>query len=406
MAELQKKQSVILVIDDEEIIRETFSFFLEDFGFSVMKASNGLEGLEIFQSNPIDLVLTDLIMPRMNGLEVLKKIKKISPETPQIVCSGTGVIGDAVEALQSGAWGYLLKPIENFSIMLHSIKSALEKAELIRDNKEYQEHLESQTKELKKSLDTLKKTQSRLIESEKMAALGSLVAGVSHEINTPIGIGITIASHITERAQVIKSKYRENALSSKDFEEFIETVSESSAILQMNMNHAGNLIHSFKQVAVDQSSEEKRSFQICRYLDEVLTSLRSEYKKGGHIIKVFCPVSLTIESYPGAFSQIITNLILNSVHHGFKNKEGGKISINIKKTQSGLELTFRDNGIGIPRENIKRVFEPFFTTERAGEGSGLGLNIVYNLITQTLGGTIECFSIEGEGTTFKMTLPF
>ncbi|MBI9103060.1 MAG: hybrid sensor histidine kinase/response regulator [Spirochaetales bacterium] len=429
-----KKRASILVIDDEKIIRQTFTFFLEDFNYRVLTAENGKKGIEVFEQEDVDLVLTDLRMPELNGLDVIIHIREVSPETPLIVCSGTGIIGDAVEALQKGAWGYLLKPIEDFSVMLHAVSSALEKAQLRKENKAYQQHLEGlvaerteklkeanreltrhkenleeivkeRTRELESSLENLRLAQSRLVESEKMAALGGLVAGVSHEINTPVGIGVTIASHLEERTGEILDRYKANEITTEEFEEFLSTLKESSSMLRINMDRAANLINSFKQVAVDQSSEERRPFTICKYLNEILTSMRSEYKNSGHKIEVLCSERIIVNSYPGALAQIMTNLIMNSIYHGFNQIENGHITIRVEDSGDDIRIIYRDNGKGIPKEHMKKIFEPFFTTNRSGGGSGLGLNIVYNLVTQTLHGRIECTSKLQEGTRFTIEFP-
>ena len=430
----EKKQKSILVIDDEEIIRDTFTFFLEDYNYNVLTAKNGFAGLEIFENEAVDLVITDLRMPGMHGLDVLEKISSISPETPLIVVSGTGYIADAVSALQKGAWDYLLKPIGDFTVLLHAVRNALEKALLRKENKKYQEHLETlvaerteklkeanrelrihknnleelvdeRTAELKESLENLKKAQSRLIETEKMAALGSLVAGVSHEINTPIGIGVTIASHLENVAEQISRKYNKGDISSDEFETFLTTINESASMLRINMERAADLIRSFKQVAVDQSSEEARKFGLCGYLKDIIISMRSELKKSRHVIEIECEKEINLTGYPGVFSQIMTNLIMNSIRHGFREKQSGTITVTLSREENRVKIVYRDNGKGISEEKIKRIYEPFFTTDRQKGGSGLGLNIVYNLVTQTLKGSIDCSSRLNLGTEFIIEFP-
>jgi signal transduction histidine kinase len=172
-----------------------------------------------------------------------------------------------------------------------------------------------------------------------------------------------------------------------------------------NLRRAADHIRSFKQVAVDQTSEDKRRFKLKDYLDEVLLSLHPTLKKTTHTIMVNCPDDLEIESYPGAFSQIITNFILNSLSHGFEHKEHGHILLDITCQNDTLQLRYSDNGKGIPQEECSRVFEPFYTTKRGQGGSGLGLHIVYNLVTQRLNGYIECESMSGIGTAFILQIP-
>ncbi|NEP85290.1 MAG: hypothetical protein F6K39_48715, partial [Okeania sp. SIO3B3] len=288
-----------------------------------------------------------------------------------------------------------------------------ERTEKLREtNQELQKHKEQlevlvseRTKELQDSLNELKLAQSRLIESEKMAALGSLVAGVAHEISTPVGIGVTIASHLEGRTGDIRQKYENDSMTAEAFEEFLGTAKESSDMLKLNMDRAAALITSFKQVAVDQSSEERRQFNIKKYIDEILISIRSEYKRSGHGIYVNCPENIKAFSYPGSLAQILTNLLMNSFRHAFPDDTRGEITIDVQVEEGIILLTYRDNGIGIPPENMKKIYEPFFTTNRSGGGSGLGLNIVYNQVTQNLQGHIECRSTPGEGTVFLIDFP-
>lgn len=253
--------------------------------------------------------------------------------------------------------------------------------------------------------DILKKQQKQLVESEKMSSLGGLVAGVAHEINTPVGIGVTTASSMESKAKKFSELYKTGKVSRADFEKFIENMVSSSSLLLSNLHRAAELIQSFKQVAVDQSSEQPRQFSLKEYIDEVLASLAPKIKKTQHQVNVTCQQDFTINSIPGALSQITTNLIMNSLQHGFENIEKGLITIDIKKEKSNAHLIYQDNGCGMSEENLKKIFEPFFTTKRGQGGSGLGMHIVYNLASQTLNGSINCTSTMDKGTTFDLIFP-
>ncbi|QEN05401.1 HAMP domain-containing protein [Thiospirochaeta perfilievii] len=278
-----------------------------------------------------------------------------------------------------------------------------------RELKAHRIHLEElvqqRTSELQESLDRLGKTKDQLVQSEKMASLGDLVAGVAHEINTPIGIGVTAASHLENETARFSKKYKSGEMSKSMFESYVDLASESSRMILSNLLRAANLIKSFKKVAVDQSSEEKRSFNLKEYIDEILLSIHSKFKHTNVNISVESLEEVIMDSYPGALSQIVTNLVMNSLQHGFENMEKGSITINILKNGEYSEIIYSDTGIGIDKEIQKRIFDPFFTTKRGQGGSGLGMNIVYNLVTQTLKGSIICESELGQGTTFKIRLP-
>lgn len=265
--------------------------------------------------------------------------------------------------------------------------------------------LENANMELTKTVVELKQTQAQLVESEKMAALGSLVAGVAHEINTPVGIGVTAASHLYDRVKAYQKMYENDTLKRTDFEELLFITSQSSSLVLSNLNRAIELISSFKQVAVDQSSGERRKFNVDKYTSEILLSLNYKLKKKKHKISVNCPENIEINSYPSAFYQIFTNLILNSVTHGFDESENGTILIDIILLNDRVHIVFSDDGKGIAPENLKRIFEPFYTTRRNIGGSGLGLHIVYNLVTQTLKGRIRCESEPEKGTSFFIDFP-
>lgn len=266
---------------------------------------------------------------------------------------------------------------------------------------EHKTHLEDlvkiRTLELENSINNLKTTQKKLIESEKMASLGELVAGISHEINTPIGIGVTATSYLKDILDDFSKNYLEDKISKSILEKYIKDADITTKIVLKNLKKAVGLIKSFKLVAVDQSSKEIREFLLNDYIYDILLSTHSKFKNTKHIINVNCDKDLTITSHPGAISQILTNLLLNSLKHGFENIEAGIISIIVEKKDKNIILTYRDNGTGISKENIKRVFDPFFTTKRGNGGSGLGMNIVYNLATQTLKGTISCKSLNEKG---------
>ena len=265
--------------------------------------------------------------------------------------------------------------------------------------------VETRTKELKENLKNLKLAQTQLVESEKMASLGNLVAGVAHEINTPVGISLTGITHFQHITTELKKLYDDNNLSQDEFEKYIKTSYEISDSVYKSLTRAAQLIRSFKQVAVDQSNEQLRNFNIKEYIEEVLLSLHNRIKKTKHNINIYCDKNLNIQSYPGAFSQILTNFIMNSLIHGFKNDKEGNIEIYVTQVDNNIEIIYKDNGKGINKTNLKKIFDPFFTTNRKGGGSGLGLNIVYNIVINRLHGKIKATSQINKGITFTITFP-
>lgn len=265
--------------------------------------------------------------------------------------------------------------------------------------------LKSSNTELQQTVTALRDAQDQLVESEKMASLGGLVAGVAHEINTPIGVGVTAASHLEDAITGIRERYDAGEMKRSDLEKFLEINAQSTKIVLSNLRRASDLIRSFKQVAVDQSSEEARTIKLHDYINEVLTSLRPQLKKTSHRIEFDCDDALAMDTYPGALSQIVTNFVMNSILHAFEPDDEGHIRISVANGGDSVSLRYSDDGKGMGEEQIARIYEPFFTTKRGSGGSGLGMHIVYNLITRTLGGRIDCTSEPGNGTRFDVTLP-
>ncbi|MDH5179177.1 MAG: ABC transporter substrate-binding protein [Gammaproteobacteria bacterium] len=262
--------------------------------------------------------------------------------------------------------------------------------------KEANEHLHS-------SLTHLRRTQSQLVQAEKMASLGGMVAGIAHEINTPIGVGVTAVSHLKMKLENYNFRYKNNTLTREDFEVLLTIAEETSRIIGSNLDRAADLIRSFKQVAVDQIIDEQRTIYIKTYCEEIFDSMIPILKSAGHTVNVKCHNELQITCNPGALFQIFTNLINNSVIHGFANLNNGLITIEVNKTEAGLiSIDYSDNGCGMDQETVQKVFEPFFTTRRGQGGTGLGMHIVYNLVTGSLHGQIECHSTVGEGVSFHI----
>ncbi|BEP28596.1 ATP-binding protein [Helicovermis profundi] len=280
------------------------------------------------------------------------------------------------------------------------INTQLKLEELHKNEKDKLEKmLDDKTKELET-------TMKELLEKEKLASLGSLVSGVAHEINTPLGVSITTASFIEDIITKNKKLTNSGKLSKSSFFQFLNNLDESIKILSINLLKAAELVNSFKKISVNQSHDEKTNFDLCKYTHEIVLSLKHEYKNTNHKINIDCDSSIIINSFPGAFSQILTNLIINTLKHGFSNKTNGNINIKIYKENHNIIISYSDDGYGIEKKVLPKIFNPFFTTNRNTGNSGLGLNIVYNIVTGKLKGKINCTSIPNKKTTFTIEFPF
>ena len=297
------------------------------------------------------------------------------------------------------------KPVGSFAMVTDITERKSWEEKIRRLNEDLENRVKERTAELEKSYKTLVEAQKKLVESEKMASLGGLVAGVAHEVNTPVGVSVTAASFLQEKTRQIAKTDPEDPGFRDKLRMYLKAAEDSSALILSNLKRAADLVAGFKQVAVDQTAGKRRRFNLKDYLDEVLVSMRPKFKHTKHSIVVDCPDDIEINSYPGAIAQIITNLVINSLVHGFDGVEKGDIHISIERVSDGIRLIYRDNGVGMEKEMVGRIFEPFFTTRRHAGGTGLGMHIVYNQVSQTLKGSIECKSAPGKGVEFKIFIP-
>jgi signal transduction histidine kinase len=256
------------------------------------------------------------------------------------------------------------------------------------------------------ALANLQAAQNSLIEAEKLAALGGLVAGVAHEVNNPVGISLTVASTLERRSEDFMKEVTSGDLRRSRLNEFLSTTLDASRQLSANLHRAGELIQSFKQVAVDRSHTEARVFDLKEATQQIIASLRPGLAKRKLDLSLECPDGISMNSYPGPYGQVLTNLFINSVTHGFRDDREGSIAIKIAELgDKYVSIEFADTGWGMSEDVRKHAFEPFYTTLRGQGGTGLGLHIVYNIVTQKLGGRIELSTRAGEGSTFHIVLP-
>jgi signal transduction histidine kinase len=306
--------------------------------------------------------------------------------------------------------------VDSFNQLTEEINDELIKKEaaqeaLAETNNKLEQRVEERTQnlqvaidELNNTLENLRSTQSQLIESEKLSSLGGMVAGVAHEINTPIGLCITTHSFIKDLFKDMKARFDAGTISKNNFTDFMLSMEESVDILSKNLERAAKLIKSFKHVSEDQAGEALRKFNLHEYLYEIHSTLNPKLKTTHHDVTIICPEDIELEGFPGALSQVITNLVMNSLLHGFEDIEHGKIVIKAEQQKNTVIIAYSDDGKGLSLESQAKIFEPFYTTKRGYGGTGLGMHLVYNLVSQTMQGTIQLQEVD-KGCTFLITIP-
>jgi len=260
-------------------------------------------------------------------------------------------------------------------------------------------------KDLKSSIQELSKAQDRLLEAEKMSSLGQLSAEVSHEINTPIGISITSTSYLADIINKLNQDINNQKISKRTIDLFIANAQQSVELLSSNLQRSAELITSFKQVAVDQTNDKVRLISVAKYLDEIIQSIHPKLKKTTHRIRINCDPHIEIYTHPGAIAQIIINLLINSIIHGFNEINRGEMTIDITLENYQLTINYRDNGVGLKPDELDQIFDAFYTTKIDKGGTGLGTHIVKNLVEDTLNGVIHVESQLGQGLYYQIILP-
>ena len=317
-------------------------------------------------------------------------------DTPLEISTGNeiGRVGQAMERMRVG--------------LLNAFEALRQHANTLED-KVAQRTTELQTtnSELTHTLNHLKTAQTSLVESEKLASLGRLVAGVAHELNTPLGNALTVVSTIEDRFNDLSVAIKSGAaLRKSDLIDLIDHTQHGHDLLRRNVEKAAELIRDFKQVAIDQSSEMRREFDLKQVIEETLITIRPRYKHTPFEIETELAEGVMMDSFPGPFGQVLTNLLLNALMHGFDGRETGTVKLTSARCIDGqVRITCEDNGVGMSEATRKRIFDPFFTTKMGRGGSGLGLNIVHNIVSGLLGGRVEVDSQRGHGTRFDILLP-
>jgi signal transduction histidine kinase len=411
------KQLKILNISKNRLNNTSFDKLYENKGLTNLDVSNNKidivpEGIGIFQQlSKLDLS-ENSILSLPDSLCLLEKLTDLKVKSSRVSISDIILPAKILN----------LKNLNEIDFV-HELMLTAKKSEIEKENKKlladfltiglifmvvvaifiyiFYRRYRHQKDMYKENYETLKKTKDMLIESEKLASLGSLVAGVAHEINNPLGIGVTDSSFLINKTRKIKDVYAEGKMTHEDFEDFLEDIIKISSRMNNNLLRAGSLVQSFKKLSVDQFVDEKSRFNVKAYFEELLLSLKPVFKGKEIDITLNGDDNIEINSNPGLFAQIITNFVINSVKHGFIDRNNGHIKLDIFKKDNRLNIIYYDNGSGIAEQHLSRIFEFFFTT---GGGTGLGLNIVYNIV-QKLKGNIKCESKEGEFTQFTIDIP-
>lgn len=316
---------------------------------------------------------------------------------------------ELMAAMNAIVAGHLERPVRDTK-ETDEIGDMARAVEIFRANaiakRQAEDELRASKERAENALEILRETQKSLIDAEKLAALGGLVAGVAHEVNNPVGISLTVASSLAGRSEAFASELKEGQLRRSRLDEFVDRTRDAARQLVVNLQRAGELIQSFKQVAVDRSHADRRQFDLAEATAQIIASLRPVMKKSQLSIATDVPTGIAMDSYPGSYGQVLTNLFLNAVVHAFPEGRAGNVFVEARALDDNeVRITVADDGVGMSDEVRRRAFDPFFTTRRAQGGTGLGLHIIHNLVTQTLGGRVNLESRPGRGTTLRIVIP-
>lgn len=436
-------KATLLIVEDDVFTRTSMTAYLRAEGYDVSKAGNGVEALEIIHSSQPDLVITDLRMPEMGGLELLKKLKENLPQLPVIIISGEGTMGSVIEALQLGARDYLQKPIQDMGLLKHSIELAVSHASLKQAHDMYREDLEwlvekrtqelsDKNEELVETVKQRKLAEAQLLQAQKLESVGQLAAGIAHEINTPTQfvssnvdfldesfqevvellnkcwdtIGLMKNGEATEKALQEVEELAEDL----DWEYLKEEIPVAIKQSREGVQRIATIVTAMKEFS-HPGSRSKTDVDLNKIIHTTVTVARNEWKYVAEMETDLDEKLLPVSCLSDEIGQVFLNMIVNAAHaietKLGKNPEGekGRILITTKQCEGFVEIRIVDSGSGIPEYAQHRIFDPFYTTKNVGKGTGQGLAIVHSVITSKHEGSISFTTKENEGTTFVITLP-
>ncbi|MBJ7313517.1 sensor histidine kinase [Rugamonas sp. CCM 8940] len=384
----------ILIVDDSLSYLGALLDRLERHGFMVVLAQTPAEGLMRAEFAEPDLILLDVVMPGIDGFEVCRRLKagKATKDIPVIFMTGLTDAKQKVIGFDAGGVDYITKPFQIEEVLARvNTHLALRKA----------------NRELQDTVETLAQAREDLLRHEKLAALGAMVAGIAHELNTPIGNSLMAASTFDMQTEQLGHDLAEDgSVKRSTFEHYMENAQLTVDILMRNLQRAADIVSNFKQVAVDQSSSQRRSFLLAEVVSGIVLTLQPTIRRTPINTRLDIPEALMMDSFPGPLGQVVTNLINNAIVHAYENRTEGVVAISAQLSSFGwVNMVIQDDGAGIRPDDLRHIFDPFFTTKLGVGGSGLGLHIVHNIVTEVLGGNIQVDSVVGKGSKFILTLP-
>lgn len=404
---LDYENYTILIIDDDSTNLDMLLSYLEGYGFRLIVALNGEIGVKKAQIEKPNLILLDVMMPGIDGFETCRRLKADdkTKEIPVIFMTVLDSHHNKIRGFDVGAVDYVTKPIYHKEVLAR-ISTHLGLQNLMLKLNSKVEELTRTRYFMMQQIEELTETRHQLVQSEKMASLGRLVAGFAHEINTPIGVAVGAASTLSENVETIDQLLEQEEVDEDELVGRLENIKEAANLTLSNLKRASALVNRFKNTAIHQSEDSFQEFEVKSAILDVINSLVCHFEKTHITVQVDCSKDLTIHSLCGALEQILTHLMINSLMHGFEEgKKSGYINIMARLDGENLHVEYSDTGKGIASEDLEKLFEPFFTTAHAQGASGLGLYICYNLIVTQLQGSISCNSSPGKGLKFEINYP-
>lgn len=399
----------LLLVDDQVLnIQVLHQIFKND--YTVCMATSGAQALAFCARQLPDLILLDVVMPDMDGHQVCAALKA-DPRThdiPVIFVTSHNNPEEESAGLQLGAVDFISKPV-NASVVRARVQAHLLLRHSLRAVQELNDTLEARvarrTAELERALERLHQSQEDLAHSEARATLSTLIASVSHELGTPLGNSKMVASTLAEQTAAMQRSLEGGQLRRSELTQYMAATTDGIALLLRNLERAVELMSDFRQVAADQASEQRRAFDLAAVVNETLHTLSPSLKRHPHRVLVEIPEGIAMDSLPGPLGQIVINLVNNAYLHAFEGRSDGVLRIQAEPAGASVRLVFADNGVGMAPELLGKLFQHFFSTKIGKGGTGLGMAIVHNLVTKTLGGSITVASTVGQGTRFELLLP-